>query len=693
MSSLRTSCVDFISSVHGEQRRLERMIEKRDLQAAVKYGAREEAFPHPKTGERRLKFTYNGVVYITDLTATREVTSWALADFPLHKFDIDEDLYRQIAEQKRRISSGEMVATSHTILIVDQSGSMKNSDVMGHRSRSRGAYYTIANEMIAQPLINDQLSFTDVVSIVEMRDEAVIKISKEPITWELHNKLVDLADDPFSAQGQGNYLPALCKAFEALNSVEDDNCALVLFFLSDGGPSDISTSSKYFRKKKTMLGGLDNRERCFIDILRAVSEICSKFRARLTFGAFGFAHEHTTQNGKVFDLLRAMTQIANQAGANGIFSCGLDTVNLRKALYSMSTSLLSTRTDLSSLAGGSMLRISGQTKVKRTDIVKDVDGDTHNSFHYVQKNNLTRVDSRRQFDRERKKANIIWDNVALMHPSAAGIRVKVGYLGKGAERECREMSEITIGGQDIGQRLVGKFSIHHELNDQFEFHEECALTQFEAGRISKKFNEALEQLEKRMQSSLRRIEFLQIWFYKWDVKGGTSTILCEKRLDSSRYKKWNDNKGGVDNLNKQLREDIPAAVEEVCLDAIDEGDEERNEYQEDLGPVDLSNATRIIDDDVPQAFSHWSWQYTRGHSLVCDLQGVLGTECFHLTDPAIHSSKQRYGKTDLGRKGHHFFFATHKCNPLCHVLRLRHPGITPREIGSFIREQFMNRFD
>jgi hypothetical protein len=185
---------------------------------------------------------------------------------------------------------------------------------------------------------------------------------------------------------------------------------------------------------------------------------------------------------------------------------------------------------------------------------------------------------------------------------------------------------------------------------------------------------------------------LQIWFYKWDVKGGTSTILCEKRLDSSRYKKWNDNKGGVDNLNKQLGEDIAAAVEEVCFDAIDDGDEEGNEDQVDLGPVDLSNATRIIDDDVPQAFSHWSWQYTRGYSLVCDLQGVLGTECFQLTDPAIHSSQRRYGKTDLGRKGHHSFFATHKCNPLCHVLRLRHPGITPREIDFFIREQFRNRF-
>jgi hypothetical protein len=66
--------------------------------------------------------------------------------------------------------------------------------------------------------------------------------------------------------------------------------------------------------------------------------------------------------------------------------------------------------------------------------------------------------------------------------------------------------------------------------------------------------------------------------------------LCEKRLDSSRYKKWNDNMGGVDNLNKQLGEDITETVEEVCL--IDEGDEEGNEYQEELGPVDEMNTRR-----------------------------------------------------------------------------------------------------
>ena len=278
------------------------MIEKCDLQTAVKYGLREETFPHKRTGERRLKFTYNGVVYITDATATREVTtcSWSSAHFPLHKFDIDESLSRQIGEQKRRINSGETPATSHTVLIIDQSGSMKESDVMGHRSRSRAAYYTIANEMIASPLLKDQLPFTDVVSIVEMRDEAVVTISKEPIAWELHNKIVELADEPLRARGQGNYmyLPALSTSFNVLQSTRDKNCALLLLFLSDGGPSDHCTSTKYLHVKINKQMGIDSRMLCFRDILLVVSKMCSKFQARLTFGVFGFAHQTSKNGGK-----------------------------------------------------------------------------------------------------------------------------------------------------------------------------------------------------------------------------------------------------------------------------------------------------------------------------------------------------------------------------------------------------------
>ena len=88
--------------------------------------------------------------------------------------------------------------------------------------------------------------------------------------------------------------------------------------------------------------------------------------------------------------------------------------------------------------------------------------------------------------------------------------------------------------------------------------------------------------------------------------------------------------------------------------------------------VDSHDIERIIDDDVPQAFSHWTYQYTKGDQLVCDLQGILHNNFFEMTDPAIHShSGPKYGTTDIGKKGFKDFFSTHKCSPLCKALGLK----------------------
>jgi len=50
--------------------------------------------------------------------------------------------------------------------------------------------------MIAVPLVKDHVSFTDVVTVIEMGDEAKLnpEIVMEPVTMALYNKIVDLAD-------------------------------------------------------------------------------------------------------------------------------------------------------------------------------------------------------------------------------------------------------------------------------------------------------------------------------------------------------------------------------------------------------------------------------------------------------------------------------------------------------------------
>jgi len=73
---------------------------------------------------------------------------------------------------------------------------------------------------------------------------------------------------------------------------------------------------------------------------------------------------------------------------------------------------------------------------------------------------------------------------------------------------------------------------------------------------------------------------------------------------------------------------------------------------------------------TPQAFSHFTYHFTKGLMLVCDIQGVNDV----FTDPQIHSHAPDgglYGKGDLGREGMARFFETHRCNPLCAHFQLR----------------------
>ena len=613
---------------------------------------------------RRL-YTYNNIVYVTEDDGVTAVTCYALRQLPISEATLNAQMLRQIAEQKSRVSVGAMDITSHTILVVDQSASMNQSDVMGHRSRSRCLFYTIANEMIAAPLIRGVMSYTDVVTVIEMRTTASIVngIYMEPITWELHNKIVALASEEQSLRGKGhgNYIPAI----EMVQSIFartglNHNCPINFFFLSDGRPSDMTSLGKSPE-----------------DVLASVRRISALFGKRLTVGTFGFAHD----NGKnPFEVLTRMADTARSNGAKAMFSSGFDTQSLRQALSTMTTSLITSRTAMSSLAGGTLMRPSGAGKVKRSDIIKDITSDDEGVFNPMQYN-FYMEDGQEELIRmvaakwEKKDRKIKFKDIGLMHPEARGIAMKKAYLEKGAERITYYLTEVDKHLNPIGRPLVGKISLNIEP-EQLEFHEHCARTQLEARRISKKFNDKL----KECGIDVPPIEFLQPSFYVWYTapyhEKQIHAILAEQRLDHTRYKKWNDNKGGIDTL---LAKVIPLNVNE--LPDI-EDTEENTDSDSDAGVAlgDVTNEphyNKILDEDVPQAFSHWTYQYTKGDSLVCDLQGVL-TSSFNLTDPAIHSSRRRFGYTDHGKKGMASFFQTHKCNSLCKTLKLRTPSLKPR---------------
>jgi hypothetical protein len=91
-----------------------------------------------------------------------------------------------------------------------------------------------------------------------------------------------------------------------------------------------------------------------------------------------------------------------------------------------------------------------------------------------------------------------------------------------------------------------------------------------------------------------------------------------------------------------------------------------NSWVNDDNPNDPCN-------QAAQAFSHFTFERSKGRFLVCDLQGV-GNK---LTDPAIHTrDRERFklADTNLNEDGFKFFFSTHVCNGICRKLGLKTNG-------------------
>ena len=103
-----------------------------------------------------------------------------------------------------------------------------------------------------------------------------------------------------------------------------------------------------------------------------------------------------------------------------------------------------------------------------------------------------------------------------------------------------------------------------------------------------------------------------------------------------------------------------------------------------------SNSGWIGDDDdwevrAMAAFTHFTYYDSGNRYIVCDIQGRYRSDGrrkrFELTDPAICSTSQSYGPTDLGSEGIESFFANHQCNEFCES----HWGRPHRSFAHFAR--------
>ncbi|CAM9853923.1 unnamed protein product [Pylaiella littoralis] len=708
-----TSDIPFFSSLHGARRRVERGIDRRDLQAAVKHGLKQQAKNDPYSGAKRWRYTYADVVYITDHTSTQEITSW-VKPIGIPKADLT---LKQIGEHeaaKERLQEDPSLCTSHTVIIVDQSGSMRGTDVADFYNRSQAVFGMLALDFVAKPRLSGDSSDTDVVSLVTMQDSAEVVVEREPVGLVLYNQFVALHDVATPGQN-GNFLPALDLAEELLKSQAHGECALSLMFLSDGRPSD---HAAYVRS-----GSRHEVEGMITGRMRALAET---FGEQLTVGTLGFAGAEED-----FSVLEAMAEAAREGGAQGKFyRPELSSTGLGTAIADSVSSLTSTRLRLTTLAENSK-QPRELRKVEREAAGTPwghapTTAQTGDGW-VVYTGGVRRHELSSGVKRHSKNP---WNEVDFFSEETNGIAIRSKALGEGAERLVFGLQELNSRcGVVVGPKMVAKQSRHVGAeNDTMDFHRSFAMTQVMAQRIAKRFNGRVRRRLNGIHPDGRMmrvwdISFLPCSVYTFLDGGSFRSVLVEKKL-IGRYTKFNGNNGyvrgdvvettagagaaspaGAHGAEAQTRAAVTMGVIEECDEDDDSdsdgascasrGDEDGAPDEEDA-EVLLSSVHDDDDDGVStlfsfdpspecfvQAFSHFSYRNSGRKMLVCDLQGVQSRSAVHedragvfeLTDPVIHyrsksGRRQVYGRTDLGKKGMHKFFQTHDCNDVCCLMGL-----------------------
>ncbi len=696
-------------------RREERDIQKIDLQRARRYGMCEPA----KFG--RLKYTYGGVVFIYDPANNQEVTSYSSRDpapessgtknaMPIilskkEEYEDNEYLYYRYVRRSQMLKNRNKW-TSHSVLVVDMSGSMRRDDVNGARCRSDGVWMTLARDFVKNPLKNKKRSDTDLISVVIMRDEAEVVLKYEITDWVLYNKFIDLRDwTQERPSGPGNYMPALDAAEKLLMKNQTSNCSLSLMFFSDGKPSDRGE---------------------FADKMGAIA---AKFGRRLSVACIGMA-----EKGEDFSTLNDMVDEATAYGSVAHFGKpSLDADSLSNIITGLASSLTTSKTEMTNLVTGQVRKVRMDVTRERKNAPDDLwltddwtsftnppEKHVNNIWSWnTQMNDFVRViDSR---------CGVCWNHSPLHTCSYCGafhfcakcwtmpnyashrhsgdcpgliaevvsgklvekdlpsfnVAMKKQIFGEGAERivrKCRFLDEnkdftgpVMVAKES---RFVGESNSHDDYEKRMEYHREFMRTQSLAADMAKQFNDALESLSdffhanstQYVQSCVRqipKIKFLEPVVVETISRKGEYNVLVEPMLEG-KYVKFNDNMGMVQgksisvslddlsgamgnlNLGKGISDGLMGIIEEGSEDEEDSDDEiiEEKKKAPEKGSYKFD---KIKDEHIPQVFSHFSYEKSKKYFMVVDLQGVLkvngdGTKCYELTDPVIHKRRNKKKK-------------------------------------------------
>jgi hypothetical protein len=583
-----------VSSTHGRCRREKRGITKSELQSAKQYGMKEDGH------SGRVKYTYGGIVFIYDPRTKKEVTSYRSQDISSDssgtKCTKPITLEKAVCDLKhvgscnfnvKKVTTAKEEWTSHSVIVVDMSGSMRRDDVNGARCRSDGVWLSLARDLIKAPLDNGTRAATDFISVVLMSGEAKCVIRCQPTDWVLYNKFIDMREWSMERpEGPGNYMPALKMADSLLMLNTCGSCSLSLLFFSDGRPSDLG------------------------DFAGTMGAIAAKFGRRLACTCIGMADQDED-----FSTLQAMVRKAKSLGAIASFrKPSLDVDSLSDIVTSVASTLTSARTEIRELGGK-------QARTVRVDVTREEHGAPDDEFltsdwqtYEVlgfwswcnKRNNFAKVfdwkceccraDCRLSRDdmicpdcqavcycSEVCRQAISSDHKAkcealasdlhkgmIVHKEIHSFKVAIRQtiFGEGAERMVHKLrylnEQAESPGHFTGPLMVAKESRFIEEEARYdrskrrpatlEYHRSFMMTQGIASEMAARFNAALEELKQSVgpgHPEFPRISFLEPMVVKVrDGKLGEYGILIEPMLEVARYEKFNNNMGYVKGQSK-----------------------------------------------------------------------------------------------------------------------------------------------
>lgn len=710
-SSKATSLITVLSSAHGRMRRKQRKIDKRDLQAAVKHGTCTLAAPNGK-GETMLKYTHADVVYITDYSSRMEVTSWVVPGLGMHidKVEVTKQMQADHDKACLQIQTSKKSWISHTVCVIDQSGSMRKDDVGDYSaSRSDVVWAALAIDFVLNRINSGEATDLDVVTVLCMRQRCETVIDRMPTDFILFNKLIDLLHSS-EAHSAGNYIPALEAAEAKLSFNAHGGCTLMLLFLSDGKPSDNYGRANLDEKidEHGQPRSLSSNDRHHFHVQQRVSRLTKKYGRRLSVMTMGFGPD-----GEDFSVLKGMSSVAQGFGCDARhINSTLDVNALTSGLVCFSSTLTDRKTECTDLDTGAAKTVRDVSRESPSERIRNNRKTGIDELSDWLSRSSTGAKSWTVFMDCAPVAQLIprvvrritWDlsrdefvKTELKTADSVGVAMCKAIFGEGAERVVHRFREIDRNNNFIGPKLVAKESRFVEDHiEGLDFHRSFCKTQATARHLAHLFNEKLDKLsnDRNDLGKLPRIEFLECSVFVVDEgqPGGDVNnvneqgILVEEMLDVTHYKKWNGNNGYVNTVVKSSRHRPIKGPKQRFQPSLDPVYECEESLVEDDDAWRQSNRI-IVPDDVPQAFSHFTYHVTDRKRLVCDLQGVLDDTTqppkYRLTDPVIHyksDSNRRcvYGRTDRGRQGMKDFWRTHVCSKLCYLTRSSHSVRRPR---------------